>query len=532
VDRLIALVALRWRLDLRAVLGARARLVSLLLALPLLALASLAAAFLAFSLARVLEAQQPRLVLPVLSALAALAGLFMTLSPLVAGMAVTETHDLGRLLQYPVPLATLVSSSLLANALQPVVLAQLPPLAALALGLAGSGLRLPATLAGLLLWLALSLAGGQCVGLALHALSRHRRWHDRALLAGVVLGVALSLLPLLLLSASGSGARRLVYELLSRDVFVLVPFSWGARAAVHAARGEPGTFLSWAAAAALALVAAIAVSSVLAQRLYRGELELGEVGGGSHRSRLRLPGVVGALVEKDLRTAWRDPRLKALAFSGLVGPALLLVALWQGLAGGAAPRLMLALGSFAGLGVLGANVFGVERQGVGLLLGFPVDRTTILVAKNLVVMALRLPALLLVAIATALVAGVGLVPAVVTVVLVTQLLAAALDDFVSVLAPLPLPGAGRDPSTAVSGTRGLGAVFLSFASMGGSLLLSAPFAFLAWLPQLLARPWLWLLSLPLAFAGAAGLYFMLVTWAAHLLVQREPEIVARVSGEA
>lgn len=532
MDRLIALVALRWRLDLRAVVGARSRLAALVVALPALALLSLAAAFVAFSLARLLEAQRQELVLPGLSAVAALLGLSWALSPLLAGVAATETHDLGRLLHFPVPLGTLVASSLLANLLQPVVLAQLPPLVALSLGLAGAGPRWPVALLGLLLSLGLALAAGQCVGLALHALSRYRRWHDRAMLAGIVLGLGLSLLPLLLLSGAGRGARRLVYELLARDVSVLLPFSWGARAAVHAARGEALPFLSWATGAALSIAATVAVSSALAQRLYRGELDLGEARHALRPARVRLPGTIGALVEKDLRTTWRDPRLKALVFTGVIGPTLVLVALWQGTAGRAAPGLMLGLASFAGIGVLGANALGSERRGVALLLGFPVERTAILVAKNLGVMVLRLPALALVALATVLVAGVALLPAVVSIVLVTQLIAAALDNFVSVLAPLPLPGAGRDPSTPVSGVRGLGAAAIAFAAMLGSLLLSAPFAFLAWLPHLLEMPWLWLLSLPLALAGAGGVYFMLASWAARLLSAREPELIARVSGEA
>lgn len=533
MDRLIALVALRWRLGLRGALGARTRILPLLLALGVLSLLSLAGSLFAFTLARLLRASGPQLVIPALSALAGLLGLSWALSPLVAGVAATETHDLGRLLHYPVPLPTLVASSLLANLLQPLVLAQLPPLLALSLGLAGVGPRWPVTLGGLLLSLGLALAAGQCVGLALHALSRHRRWHDRALFAGIGLSLLLSLLPLLLLSAGASGARRLVLELLARDVFVLLPFSWGARAAVHAARGEPLLFLSWATGAVLAIAATVALASALAQRLYRGELDVGEVRGDAARpTLLRLPGTLGALLEKDLRTTWRDPRLKALVFTGIVGPTIVLLALWQGTAGRLPPGLMLALGSFTGLGVLGANVLAVERQGLALLLGFPVDRTLVLAAKNLATMVLRLPALLLVALATLLVAGARFLPAVVCVVLLTQLLAAGLDNFVSVLAPLPVPAAGRDPSRPSSGARGLGSAVITFGSLLGSLLLSAPFAFLAWLPYLLALPWLWTLTLPLALGGAAGVHFLLASWAGRLLLAREPDVVARAVGEA
>ncbi len=160
-----------------------------------------------------------------------------------------------------------------------MVLAQGPPLAALALALGGTSVRWLVALAGLALSLALVLASGQAVALALHAVSRNRRWHDRALFAGLGLGVALSLLPILLLSRGGSLARRLVLVLLERDVFALVPFSWGARAAVHAGRGEALPFLGWAGASTLALAAVVGVSVALAQRLYRGELDVGEATG-------------------------------------------------------------------------------------------------------------------------------------------------------------------------------------------------------------------------------------------------------------
>jgi hypothetical protein len=71
------------------------------------------------------------------------------------------------------------------------------------------------------------------------------------------------------------------------------------------------------------------------------------------------------------------------------------------------------------------------------------------------------------------------------------------------------------------------AALLVFAAMA----LSGPFAFLAWLPWLLEVPWLWLLTLPMAVAGAAAVYAMMVAAAARLLARREPEVLARVLGE-
>jgi ABC-2 type transport system permease protein len=532
VDRLIALVALRWRLEARAVSRSRGRLAALLVAVPALGVVSLASAFVAFSLARLAERARPELTLPALSAVAAVFGLTWALSPLLAGISATETHDLGKLLSYPVPLPTLVASSLLANLLQPMVLAQMPPLAALSLALGGSGARAPVALAGLGLGLALVIASGQAVGIALHAVSRNRRWHDRALFAGIGLGVAVSLLPILLLSRGGSQARRIVLLLLERDVFALVPFSWGARAAVYAGRGEALAFLGWAGASILALGAVVGVSVALAQRLYRGELDLGEASpGGATRARMRLPGVVGALVEKDLRVAWRDPRTKALVFTGVIGPLVLLLVLWQSSNGPLAPGFLLAIASFSGLGALGANAFALERQGLGLLFGFPADRLSILVGKNLGVIVLRLPALLAVSLATLVVAGPAFVPAIAAVVLLTQVLAAAADNYLSILFPFPVAAAGRDPGAPVSGTRGLGAAVMTLVATLATLVASAPFVFLAWLPQLLGVRWLWALTLPLALGGAAAVHFMATSGAARVLERREPELVARMAGE-
>jgi ABC-2 type transport system permease protein len=532
VDRLIALVLLRWRLDARAVAGSRGRLVMTLVALPPLLFVSAVTAFVAFAGVLFLDRAEPALLLPVLSAVATLFGLVWALSPLLAGVSATETHDLGKLLSYPVPLPVLVVSSLVANLLQPMVLAQAPPLVALAVGLGGKGVRAAVALAGLALTLALVLASGQAVGLALHALSRNRRWHDRALFAGIALGVALSLVPVLVLTQGGSFARRLLLALLERDVFVLVPFSWGARAAVHAGRGEALPFLAWAGASTLALAAAIGVCVALAQRLYRGDVDLGEgAGRGALRARMRLPGTVGALVEKDLRVAWRDPRLKALVFTGVIGPLVLLLVLWQGGAGALGPGLLLAVASFSGLGVLGANAFAFERQGLRLLFGFPADRFTILVGKNLSVIALRLPALAAVTAAALVVVGPAFVPAVATVVLLTELLAAAADNYLSILLPVPVAAAGRDPNAPGAGGRGLAALAAVFVGMSATVLVSAPFVFLAWLPHLLEERWLWAFTLPLALAGATAVYFMATSGAAWLLVRREPELVARMTGE-
>lgn len=533
MDRLIALVVLRWRLDLRAVTGGHGRVVGLLLAVPALALLSGAGALVAGATVRLLERAEPALVLSVLSAAATALGVLWSLSPLLAGVALTETHDLDRLLHYPVPLGALVSSSLLASLLQPTVLALLPPLGTIGLALAGvSPLLLPTT-GALLCFLVLLVASGQAVSLLLHVVSRHRRMHDRALIAGMLLGILLSFLPLLLISGAGPRAGALVRPLLASDVFVLSPYAWAVRAAVHAARGEGGAFALWTGAGALAVVAVLAFSTSLAQRIYRGDVDVGEAGWRRSpvRARIRLPGPLGALLEKDLKMAWRDPRLKAAVLSGLLGPLVLLVLLSRGPAGPSRPVVLLFLASFVGLGTLGYNAFALERRGLLLLFSFPVDRFAILVAKNLAGIALRGPGALMLVAATVVLVGPSLVPAMLVVLLLTQLLAAAADNYLAVLFPVPVPAAGRSPHAPTSGARGLGFAAVAAAAAFATLAVSSPFAFLAWLPWLMGKPALWLLTLPLALAGAASVYAMLTAGAASLLRRREPELLARVLGE-
>jgi len=243
-------------------------------------------------------------------------------------------------------------------------------------------------------------------------------------------------------------------------------------------------------------------------------------------------GALGSLLEKDLRSAWRDPGLKATLFLGLAGPLLFVVLFSQARPGGGSGSLLLTLAAFIGVSSFGANAFGFERRGIGLLLSFPVARWRLLVAKNLAAAIFRLPGLLTLLVACMFMAPLAYLPAALTIAAVTWLLAAGVDNFISILFPVALPGPGRNPYGGATGGRGLGAAALTAVLLVGVLALSSPFVFLAWLPLLLGRPWLWLASLPLALAGTLAVYAMLVDRAERLLGRREPELIERILGEA
>jgi ABC-2 type transport system permease protein len=423
-----------------------------------------------------------------------------------------------------------VASSALANLTEPMVVLRLPVMIALAAALSGGPARFPAALAGILVSFAFTLAAAQAVGLLLQGLSRNRRAQDWALFLGVGLGFLLSLLPLFFLTGRLGPLARAVLE---RDPFAISPFAWGVRAAVHGGRGEHLPFLALLGGGGTAVVAALALSAALARRIYRGELVLGGAArAAAARSRGRmLPGALGALLEKDLRITWRDPRLKATIFTGLLGPLLVLFVLWPRGVGGASASALLLLASFTGIATFGSNAFALERRGLLLLLGFPVERWKVLVAKNAVAILLRLPGLALLAAATLLLGAPALLVPVLTAAVVTLLIASGADNFLSILFPIPVPAPGANPYGPVSGGRGLGAAAFAAVLLGGALLLSSPFVFLVWLPPLLETPWLWALSLPLALAGAGGAYAILVSVAGSLLEKREPSLIARVLAE-
>lgn len=533
MDRLIAIVLLRFKLEVRAMLQARERRLGLVLAVPFLLVFAGLGSLVAYAGVRSLAHADADVVAPVLSAVATALGVFWILSPLLTGFALAETHDLTRLVHFPVPLTTLALSSLVANLAQPTVLAEVPIAFAIATAL-GEGATFPLALAGVLSTLLFFLAASQAAGLVLHALTRNRRLHDAALFLALGLGFALSLLPMLVLA----GGLRPVTHGLSRaalrgDVFALSPFAWGARAAVHGGRGDLVPFVLWLGAQWLAIAAAVAVSMLFIKRIYQGELKLGIAAArAATRARMWLPGATGALLEKDLRVAWRDPALKATLFMGLATPLVFYLLATQTKAFGRPGTALLALATWIGMFTSGSNAFGMERRGVALLLGFPIARWRVLLGKNLAGMVFRVPALIALTVAGALLDP-SYLPAALTIAGCAMLVASGADNFVSILFPVAAPEPGRSPHTAAgAGGRGLVTALISALLFAGAMLLVSPFVVLAWLPVWAGDLTWWWIALPLAILGAAATYALLIGGAEQLLLRREPELLERILGEA
>ena len=85
MDRLTAIVLLRFKLEVRAMLQARERRVGLVLAVPVLLMIAGVGAMVAFAGVRSLVRADAAVVAPLLSAVATALGLFWILSPLLTG---------------------------------------------------------------------------------------------------------------------------------------------------------------------------------------------------------------------------------------------------------------------------------------------------------------------------------------------------------------------------------------------------------------------------------------------------------------
>ena len=339
-----------------------------------------------------------------------------------------------------------------------------------------------------------------------------------------------SLVPFLVLWG-GRSVRGGLLALLSFDPFAASPWSWAVRGAVYASRGELASALVFAGLGAAALAACVGLNAGVARRLYEGSLDLGRPKGATAKGRrFALPGSIGVVFEKDLLLYWRDPRFKAMVLTSLLSPIVLLL-LWRSAAGRPPNSFLVLLAAFSGLGTLGGNAFALERRGLLLLFGFPTDRFSVLLGKNLAAMALRVPSLLALATVLAL-AGPGLLllPTAATAI-VAMLMGAATDNVLSILYPVPVPEPGRNPYAGASGGRGLVAVAVTGLLMFVAAALAAPFVFLAFLPVLLEQGRLFLLTVPLALLGASAVYLLVVGAASRLLARREPELLARVLAE-
>jgi len=457
-------------------------------------------------------------------------GVWQTWTAVALSMSEREALDLRRFLGYPIPPGRIFGYGLAASVLgDPFALFW-----CLLLGGAfmGAALARPGPWVVLL---ALAHLGFAVATVALVALLQEllarlvRGRRARALgIVAVYLGTGA-----LLAWVASSG--RSVFEVL-RVLRVVRWLAYPAALADQAVRalyvGQPGAALPWLAGLALAA----AVTGWLAFRLALGAALAGE--GGAPRAAAtgaagwRLPGRLGALLEKEGKYLLRHPLSGVLA---VLLPAIAAVVTWRigpalaeegGDVIGALPTFGFALYAHLALQVFWLNAFGWERAGGRTWYLAPVPAADVLLAKNLTTYGFSLVLFLASAAAGAAFGGVPPAWALAGALAVhagTAPWLLAAGNFVSILNPRPAPmNVQRGGKvSALSGLAGMAAV-----SGAGGL-----FAVPALLAIRLEAPWV--IAAGAALLGGAGgaVYLALLPRAARLFAARREALLEAVCGD-
>lgn len=575
-----ALLALRWKLGLRAY----QRSVSAMIGLAILLIFTLG-----FAAAAGLLTSLGYVNLPVASAaqllFAALGLLYIAWAALpVLQYSVNAGLDMSNLQAYPVSRAERMVALTVATLFDPATIIILALFAAVVVGWHVSALATILTLLALALLYVHIVNLSQCTLAALVGLLRSRRYRDLSILIFALMSVACSLsgqvATILARRVGGPGAFA---QLDLGRYLQWIPPGMSARAIIAANSGDPLGALPWLLAL---LVTALALLAIWGWVLDRG-VTTPEGGGGSAQRRRRkattasagvaapirpalgvtlvasvatatsagseaatsAPSrphrsapIIAAIAVKDLRYFWRDPQVKASLLSSLV---LLFVIFAPNLmhrsgapAGFFAQRLaglqplMAPLPALLIVLTLSLNTFGLERQGLQSLFLTPVRPLEILWGKNL---------------------AVGIVAGAAQVVLITAVCAVTGDWSGMPLAlvegaaaTLTLLGAGNLTSTLVplrvrqlrmgsnniSSESGCLRSVISLGALWGTLFALAPVLVLLLLPALLEyRQW-YLFTAPLALIYGLAIYQAATMLIAPRLLKRAPEILAVVARDA
>ncbi len=235
-------------------------------------------------------------------------------------------------------------------------------------------------------------------------------------------------------------------------------------------------------------------------------------------------GRVGAVMQRHLRYAWREPRAKAAVFTS-IGMTLVICVL-SIVQGWSTVYLVAMTGMFLGLQML--NLFGMDGSAFWMVAATvltPADARDELRGRAFAVLSYAVPVTLVLAVVLAAATGdwSGL-PSAVGVAFALLGSGLAIGAVLSVLAPYTMPADNNPMRNAAPGQGGL-VMLNSFGSMFGSVVVAAPVvAYLGWALATDAATWPVLLVGPVygAAVAAAGLRL-----AAGRLLERLPEILAK-----
>ncbi|MFD0272428.1 transporter [Kitasatospora sp. NPDC127111] len=441
-----------------------------------------------------------------------------------------ESSDPTRLTMLPLRPGPLLRGSVLAALIGPGPLVSLVLVTGAALSGADGAASAVAAVVGVPLAVVSLVTLSRSVAAGNARLLSSRRGKDFAIFGGLLFALLVQIANLGSQSVFGRPGAELDLGPLAPVASVLrwVPPVSAVDAARTAGEGRYGlALLQLAATAALLVLLLRWWRASLQQLMVTADASTLEVARGVQSSRgwgFLPAGRTGAVMQRHLRYAWREPRAKAAVFTS-IGMTVVLCVL-SVVQGWSSVYLIAATGMFLGLQML--NLFGMDGSAfwmVAATLLTPADARDELRGRAYAVLSYAVPVTLVLALALAAFTGdwAGLAPALgVAFTLLGS--AIAIGAVLSVLAPYTMPADNNPMRNAAPGQAGL-VMLNSFGSMFGAALLSTPVAgYLGWALITDGPAWPLLLAGPLYGALVA---FLGIRLAAGRLLERVPEILAK-----
>ncbi|WP_030259745.1 MULTISPECIES: hypothetical protein [Streptomyces] len=441
-----------------------------------------------------------------------------------------ESADPTRLTMLPLRPGPLLRGSLLAALIGPGPLVSLVLVTGAALSGADGGASAAAALVGVPLAVLCLVTLSRAVAAGNARMLSSRRGKDFAIFGGLLFALLVQAANVGSQSILGRPGEQLDLSPLKPIASVLrwIPPVGAVDAARTAGEGRYGlALLQLAAAGALLVLLLRWWRSSLQELMVTADSSTLEVARGVQGSRgwRFLPeGRVGAVMQRHLRYAWREPRAKAAVFTS-IGMTLVLCVLSM-VQGWSSVYLLAMTGMFLGLQML--NLFGMDGSAfwmVAATLRTPADARDELRGRAYAVLSYALPVTLVLGLVLAAATGdwAGL-PSALGLALALLGCGVALGAVFSVLAPFTMPADSNPMRNAAPGQGGL-ILLNQFGSMFGVALLTLPVGgYLAWALLSDGPSWPVLLIGPLygALVAVVG-----VRMAATRLLERIPEILAK-----
>ncbi len=261
----------------------------------------------------------------------------------------------------------------------------------------------------------------------------------------------------------------------------------------------------------------------------------------AHPGRARLVEQLQALVKKELLCFWRDPQLKVRMFQIVIYMAVFVFFPTFSASNGRnafyasyVPFTSVAV-IFLFMLTLSLNTLGMERQSLGALLLFPIDRRRLLWGKNLAVALLGVVAHVFIMIFSAVTTHeqTMILPAVV-IALAGMAITLGSGNLSSAYFPQYQRPMGKRGYSATGGPAQSGGCLnqiMSLVMLLTTVVLLIPVALGIGIPFFMNAQWLWLASIPLSLLYGAALYLIFTNLAARRMLTREPEILAVTTRE-